>query len=57
MNFVSILAILSGVILLVADVWILVVIDKKDRRDFVGVVISGTLCVFGGIFGNIFGIL
>lgn len=57
MSFVSVLAILSGVILLIADVWILIVIDKKDRKDFVGVVITGTMCTLGGILSNIFGLL
>lgn len=57
MSLVSILAILSGVILLIADVWILIVIDKKDRKEFAGVIISGTVCALGGILNNIFGIL
>ena len=57
MSLVSILALLSGVILLIADVWILIVIDKKDRKEFIGVIISGTICALGGILNNIFGIL
>ena len=57
MSLVSILALLSGVILLIADVWILIVIDKKDRKEFAGVIISGTVCALGGILNNIFGIL
>ncbi len=48
------LAILSGIVLIISDIWILIKIEKEYRKALIKVVITGNICCILGILLNVF---
>lgn len=47
------LAILSGIVLIISDIWILIKVEKEYRKALIKVVITGNICCILGILLNV----